>query len=160
MPPEPKNEYETKLLSNIRNKGWQVTSVFDRKGIDPTFSYSIGIFETLKRPEIIIIGVHPATAQSIINDYGDNIKSGARQYVVGKTYDDLLPGFDVLFIEANEEARKNYALSCKWFYQGIDFPLVQCVWQSEDHIWPWDTSARDGLKRDQPLFGEIPKDFR
>jgi len=160
MPPEPKNDYETKLIRTVQEDGWQVTSVIDPERKEPGFAYSIGIYETMKRPEILIIGVHPRTAARMINSYGENLRIGVRNHEAGAVKFDLLPGFEVIFIEANEAAKTNYARSCKWYYQGVSFPLVQCVWQSEDHIWPWDAGAGEALKRDQPLCGEIPQHLR
>ena len=160
MPPVPRTEYEKELVGTIGTYGWQITSVFDPKRKDPPFTYSVGINESLNKPDVIIIGIHPQTAKNIINLYGDGLRIDAEKYQRGGVYSDLLPGFGVCFIDANDDAKTNYTLSCKWYYGGIGFDLIQCVWQSEDHIWPWDDEADDQLKFDQPLFGEKPKVLR
>lgn len=150
------NDAEKRIVADIEKYGWHVTGVFDPKGINPPFAYSTGIFNTTGKPELIVVGVHLSTAAKIINKYGDRIKDDLASYDANCFYGDLLEGFKVLMIEAGAQAKTEYTLSCKWLYKGVDFPLLQCVWESEDHLWPWEAGASEGLRRDQPILSELP----
>jgi len=51
------NEYETKLIKNIEKHGCNVTHVMeDNDG--PSFTYSTGIQQCTKQPEVILTGLN------------------------------------------------------------------------------------------------------
>jgi hypothetical protein len=66
---------EVKALSDIEEYGCHVLHVFEDDG-SPRFTYSIGIQQCTKQPELIVTGLKQELAQSIINKYNQRIKSG------------------------------------------------------------------------------------
>lgn len=150
------NQYEKELLSNIEQHGWQVTSVFGDKD-DPSFVYSIGIYASYGQPDFLVVGLDAKPAAELVNLYGAKIKEGTTPFEAGHFYSDFLEGHDVYMTEANTEAKAKYTLSCKWYYEGTDFPLLQCVWPSIKGFWPWDANAWEDYKAKQPIFGKTPE---
>jgi hypothetical protein len=150
--PAPKNDYERRLIEIVKTHGWQVTSVFDPEGAKPNFSYSIGILETLKAPELIIIGLPKESAHGIINSYGQKIRDGSHKFRVGEFIHDLIEGYDAFLIDITTSPQKeDFAKSAGWYYDRGDFPMMQLVWPSKSGNWPWQDGHGD-LLRSQPLL--------
>jgi hypothetical protein len=57
----------------IAQHGWMVAKVGDQ-GV--MFAYTVGLTETLGHPELIMTGLDPNVAQSILNMAGDRIEKG------------------------------------------------------------------------------------
>jgi len=50
-------DFDKKVLPTLEEWGWYVISVADK----PVFSYSVGLFEHFKHPEIIVFGLDSST---------------------------------------------------------------------------------------------------
>ena len=154
MHPPPKNDYERKLVQTIKDFGWHVTQVFDHRGEEPEFSYSIGIFETLRQPELIVIGAPKKNAGGLINLYGRRIRDEGRVYRGGEFVDDLIEDYKAFLIDVSDAPLKEeYAKSAGWYYDRGDFPMFQLVWPSIDGKWPWEPEQAD-LLIEQPLISQ------
>lgn len=156
---EPLNESEEQLLTTIDKSGWQVTAVF-AEGDSPSFAYSTGIYKSYDKPELLVIGLNTKSAAKLVNLYGAKIKTSKFSYESGNFYSDFLDDWDVYMTDANSKAKTEYTLSSQWYYNGVEFPLMQCVWPSVKGFWPWDQNAWEDNKSSQPLFGEPPKETR
>lgn len=151
-----KNANDQRLFDNIEHYDCHVINVANKVGEEgPIFSYSIGLTHTLKAPELLIIGLDGRLAHSMINGYRDDIKNG-KNFFAGKFYSDFLEGFDVFLIEANDVARKDYAVWADWYHERTKFPLLQCVWPTTSGIWPWQPEASEQFKSNQPILGKLP----
>ena len=62
----PENDYEKKIHSNIDRVGWHLTSVSSQDSY--SYSYSIGLFKTFGHPEVIVVGLPPDVAYSVVKD--------------------------------------------------------------------------------------------
>ncbi|GJL95733.1 MAG: hypothetical protein DHS20C05_21380 [Hyphococcus sp.] len=151
-----KDSNDKKVFDNIEHHDCHVISVANRVGEEgPIFSYSIGLQTSLGCPELLIIGLSSKLAHAMINGYRDDIKAG-REFIAGEFYSGFLEGFDVLLIEANQTARKKYAIWADWYHERKEFPLFQCIWPTTSGVWPWSANASDDLKSDQPILGTLP----
>jgi len=122
----------------------------------PVFSYSTGIFQKLKAPELLIIGLGGKLGTSLINHYGREILDGNATFTAGNFYSGFLEGFDVYMMEPDERATKEYAIWADWYYERMPFPILQGVWPSTKGVWPWEEAASASLKESQPLLGLSP----
>jgi len=153
------DEGEKKFLDIIQEYGWHVMHVNNVVGEEenPTFSYSTGIYQNFQKPELIIFGLGNDLSGSIINEYGNDIKTNKQEFEANKYYDDFLEGYPVCMIEAHDSARKKYTCWADWYYQRKPFPILQCVWPSTTGAWPWSKDASDYLKEIQPIVGTKPE---
>jgi len=118
----------------------------------PGFVYSIGLFKNYNHPEIICFGLKTDVLGSVINYARDLIKEGGR-FVIGKLYSGFLEGYDVQFIEVNEEFYADYLGYATWYYhKSLDFPVLQLVWPDKQNNFPWDKSFNNDWLRRQPLL--------
>ena len=147
------NEYERKLLQNVKVHGWQCTSVSAEEGDEetPPFSYTIGMFHSFRCPEFITFGLPNETAHAIFGIIANAAREG-RPYPLDAPCADLIKDLDCVFVKVPREAFNEYVLSALWFYQGEEFPLYQVVWPSKTGHFPWHPDASEGFKAWQPLL--------
>ncbi len=142
-------------MANIETHGWHVINVLEDPG-GPPFSYSIGIYETLGQPEIIIVGLPHEVAHPPINDVGEALRGGKR-FVPGGVYDDLLEGYDCAFRDVPSRQYWCYLGRAVGHYGGENFPVHQLVYPDRKGRWPWDSEAGDGFREQQPVLADTPE---
>jgi hypothetical protein len=153
---EDDGEYERNILATIEEHGWFCTSVFDPKGANPSFAYSVGFTKTLNCPEFIIFGLDLKVMHSAL-------WSVFRQIEAGKTpeenqrWSDLLEGFDCVSRRVHPtNIVREYLNSAMWFWsgpdkRGSDVPAFQLVWPSSaTGLYPWDADCAQIVRDHQP----------
>jgi hypothetical protein len=150
----PLNDYEQKLIKNVRDYGCQVVSVSDAEGESISFSYSVGFWETVSQPEVIILGLRSGAAYSAIIE---TLRQCHRGLVLrdGQWIDGLME--DVVFMVREVDRRHlvaEYFNSALWYHRyrtGTELAAaVQLVWP--DGAWPWEPGATDELLEEQPAL--------
>ncbi|QDT13501.1 DUF4262 domain-containing protein [Stieleria marina] len=133
---KPDDESDRKLLADVVDHGWHLVGI-DDDDEGPAYVFSVGLFHTLGHPEICLFGLGSTTTMSqIINGIGDLIKSG-------QTFEDwhesgeILDGYACMFRSVNPSLYREYFGYDLWFYEGPDFPMLQCVWPDRQHNYPW-----------------------
>lgn len=141
---------EQTILDNVEEYGWHINAIpEDDEG--PAFAYSIGMYRKLAHPEIIMIGQRIENMHGIINHIGDLIRAGQR-FEDGGIYPGVLEGYDVCFRLVAREHYPDYFGYTRWFYNGDDFPVLQCIWPSRSGLFPWDSTVRAAFRGRQPLL--------
>ena len=130
------DKFEQKALDDIREYGHHVMLVGDSDEV-PAFAYSIGLFETYVHPEIIILGLRSDLAQLLLNNMAHDIKNG-KTYDAGEFHEDVLDNFVCYFGEVPQDKYKDHVGWATWFYEGCNFPLIQCVYPTVEGKFPWD----------------------
>lgn len=141
---------EQKVLDDIAQSGWHVVNVLEGEGHAP-HAFSIGLYKTYGHPEVLVIGLAAELMHSVINIIGNDAKSG-KANPIGAPYSGLLEGFDCVLLPVPEEAYREYVGFARWYYEGNDFPLVQCVWPTTQGIFPWEENAPSGFISWQPVL--------
>jgi hypothetical protein len=52
---------------------------------------------------------------------------------------------------------KAYLGYAHWFYEGDDFPVLQCIYPTVKGIYPWQDEWPERLKKVQPILGPVNK---
>lgn len=112
------------------------------------WAYTIGVFDTCGKPEIIAVGLLPETAHCALNEAarllraGVNLSKGRHRDLVGEVECEFRP-VDAGWIRQ----LMGWAL---WYYEGTDFPVLQLVYPDHKNRFPED----DGFetKFEQPLM--------
>jgi hypothetical protein len=150
--PIPTDDHDRKLLADIKEYGWHVIAVpEDEEG--PAFAYSIGLLHSLQHPEIIVFGLEVHLMHRMINEIGEQIKSG-EQFKHLDEAGDILDGYNVQFRSVEQKHYREYLGYARWFYQGGDFLVLQCVWPDRLHCYPWHKKFSRKLVSRQPVLGE------
>lgn len=154
-----KSEEQRELLDNVADFGWHVVGVEGEKNI-PGWAYSVGFFKTFSHPEVVVFGLPADVADSMINLIGERIEGGER-FEDGAEIDDLLQGVTCALRPVLEKWYAPFLGAATWFYKGIGFPAVQCIWPDHEQHYPWDRKfRRDWLWAQPLLFEESADDAR
>lgn len=153
----PLTDYENRIVANVQEFGCEVVSVFDPKEVEPDFSYSIGFWETVQQPEVIILGLPSQMGKFAINETLRQCQSGLELFD-WQRIEGLFEKFDVTCVARSVDPKRlvpEYFNSAIWYH---DFrtgqPLseaFQLVWSYEG-LYPWDKDAPTELLDDQPLL--------
>ncbi len=151
-----KDEAERKALDNIKKYGLHNVHVFgDEK--NPPFSYSVGLFENYLHPEIVIIGLKYELAQVLLNNMAHDIKNG-KNFTAGEFHEDVLDNFLCYFGEVPKSEYKEYVGWARWFYEGDDFPLVQCVYPTVKGKFAWEKDFPEDVRFFCRMLIDPPKE--
>lgn len=140
----PKDQSEQKAIDDVTKHGLHIIHVFESEEC-PRFSYTVGLFETYGHPEVIIIGLKPELAQVLLNNMAYDIKSGKR-FHHGKFHEDVLDGFLCYFGEVPKSEYRDYVGWDIWFYEGVEFPLLQCVYPTVRGKFVWEEDFPDDAR--------------
>jgi hypothetical protein len=146
---------DRKLIDDIESFGVHILHIFDPEGVDPEYSYSVGLWHTQNHPEVLIYGLKSDLRQSVINYIKNEIKLGG-SFRDGESAEGVLQGFTVYFQALPLHHYKKHLGWAKWFYGGNDFPVVQMLWPTTSGVYPWDETASESLLAMQPVLTALP----
>jgi hypothetical protein len=141
---------DQKLLDDVAEYGWHVIGVLDH-GEAPGWSYSIGLFKNFGHPEIVVFGLDSDLRQSIINTIGDAARDG-NTFEIDSNYFDLIETYACTFKGVAPLWRDFFLAFATWFYDGADYPVLQCFWPDFDLRFPWEPNFSEDLFSAQPLL--------
>lgn len=158
MPQWQPNKTASKLRRQIETMvarfGWAIQGVFaDPAAGQPTFSYTVGLYRTHGHPEIVIFGVPPETAKTILNQVAGRFAKDGESIVPGARYDQILEEFPLVFIEAQGDRVVDWLFIYDWFYRGQTPPVLQLVWPDTAGRFPWEDGFDHRFAAAQPLLG-------
>jgi hypothetical protein len=151
------NDYEQKLIANVREYGCQVVSVFDPEGTSPPFSYSVGFWETAGQPEAIIFGLNGQMGHYALTETLQQCRAGLALRD-GQRLEGLLEEYDVTCVVRTVDNRHlvpEYFNSALWYHRyrtsAALAAAVQLIWPDEG-VWPWDPEASAEFLVEQPAL--------
>jgi hypothetical protein len=139
------------VRDTINKYGWWV-GLIDSDGEAPAFAYTIGLYENLGHPEIIVFGLPLESMHGVLNQCGDMIRGGTR-FCVGESVSGVLDGYDVRFRAVSSKASyaAYFGYGCHHYGDQL-FPVLQLLWPDKQHRFPGDDGAADFLVKQQPLL--------
>lgn len=151
---EAEDDSDRKLLDDVARVGWHLVGIHD-DGKSPDYVFSVGLYHTFAQPEILLVGLKSGIAGHLINSIGEMMQTG-KQFKDGDIVDDIADGFPMAFRAVTDEFYRAYVGYALWFYESMDFPLLQCLWPDRESRFPWDANCDDscrGLQRLTPEGG-------
>jgi hypothetical protein len=148
--PRARDDSDRKLLADVERVGWHVGGAYEDED-GPGFAYSVGLFHTFDHPEIIIIGVHAVEAARIINIIGLQVQAGTR-FEANDLSDDVAEGLPVAFLMVPKDSYREYLGYAVWFYGGLNFSTLQCVWPDTAGLFAWQDGYDHRFDQMQPIL--------
>ena len=130
-----------KVALDIQKFGWQCLHVAPRIGEDGAFfTYSIGLTESYKHPEILIFGLEKEKAHGILTECVDMIKSGMRFPIDEPVADVLAREFCVVFKPIRKDCFDQYLGTAVRYYGHQNFDAYVLFWPDKENCFVWDSS--------------------
>lgn len=146
----PSVEEGEQLLENIATYGWHCVHV-PEMGDRRAFTYTIGLYHTLKHPELLIYGVDADAARDMIKVVAKAARED-KPLDLDQPTDELFDGHSCVFVEVPYSNFHEHIGLGIWFYEGVSFPVRQIVWASEKGRYPWHHEASAKFRANQPLL--------
>jgi Domain of unknown function (DUF4262) len=146
-----RDDLEKIVIANVNEYGWHCVNVLEDDG-HPSWSYTIGLYETWEHPELIVIGRSRATSHAMLKTLSDDIELNDPPNLTDPN-GHLLLGMTCHFLEVNPRYYSDYVGFALWFYRKRKFPLYQIVWPDREGVYPWDENASRHFKDWQPMLG-------
>jgi Domain of unknown function (DUF4262) len=138
---------DERTIGHIEEFGCSVVNVA-RTNYGLGWSYTIGIFDTCGKPEIITVGLSPETAHFALNEAaklmraGVDLTKGRHRKLVGQVECEFRP------VDQKWTAQlMNWAI---WFYDRTAFPVLQAVYPDLENRFPEDEEFDKAFE--QPLM--------
>lgn len=162
MPPKTKNfetgrtktfratalsQEDERTISHIEEFGCSVVSV-KRTKYGLGWSYTVGVFDTSGKPEIITVGLKPETAHFALNEAAKLLRSGV-DLTKGR-HRDLIGQVDCEFRPMDAKWIRHLMGWAVWYYDDTSFPVLQAVYPDLENRFPEDEGFDTAFE--QPLM--------
>lgn len=148
--PTPTDDQDRALLSDVEGHGWHVVKVPEIEN-SPGWAFSIGLHHSFGHPEIVVFGLPDELLHQMINSLGEDIRGGA-SFPADSMADGILEGYSCEIKAVDPVWYPPFLGYATWFYQGVDFPFVQCLWPDQEGNYPHHPNFDQGLIGYQPLL--------
>ncbi|MGF1425847.1 DUF4262 domain-containing protein [Kitasatospora sp. LaBMicrA B282] len=148
---------DSRIAESIRTYDWHVQGVMSGGDLPGDWSYSIGLWHTLRSPEVSFFGIPMQTGMQIVNTLGHRIRDG-HPLEPDQWREDVLGGGVPVAIRP---VHPSWYLS--FFGAGIDFyqrppwPVTQMFWPDKQGRFPWEEGVEETCRLLQPLLW-IPRE--
>jgi hypothetical protein len=139
---------DERTIGQIEESGCSVISVGRDCKDDLSWTYTIGVYDTCGKPDLITVGLNFNVAQSCLNEAvrrmreGFDLTKGRQSDLIGNV-DCELRVVDLKWVGH----LMNWA---NWYYGGTDYPVLQVIYPDLKNKFQWDAGFDDRFL--QPLM--------
>lgn len=141
---------DRRIAQNVTDHGWHVMGV-DGGDAPGDWGYSIGLWHTLRSPEVSVFGLPAQTTMRVANAAGVAIRDGDPLQLGGRR-GDVLEGYDVAVRPVDPSWYSDFFGAGIDFYQSPPLPIVQVFWPDKAGRFPWEEGADEHCRAVQPLL--------
>ena len=141
------SEEDERTISHVEEFGCSVVNV-TRTQYGLGWSYTVGVFDTCGKPEIITVGLLPETAHFALNEAAKMLRVGV-DLTTGR-HPNLTGQVDCEFRPVDRKWVEHLMGWALWYYDGDDFPVVQIVYPDLRNRFPEDEGFDKSFE--QPLM--------
>jgi hypothetical protein len=139
---------DERTVSNIEEYGCYVISVKSDLGRAYGWSYTVGIYDTSGKPDLITVGLDPSVAHSCLNEAAKRLRMGI-DLSKGR-HNDLIGDVDCEFRSVDPKWVKHVMNWANWYYNGAEYPVLQVVYPDLQNNFPEHPDFNGHFK--QPLM--------
>ncbi len=141
---------DRKVLDDVRTHGWHVVRVPSED--DSTgWAFSVGLYYSHAHPEIVVFGLSTELMHAVLNNLAQDVRAG-QHFEDGAESTDVLEGVRCTFRTVQRKWYPPFLGYALWFYDGPEFPALQCIWPDKSRNFPWDAGFRSEWSELQPLL--------
>ena len=127
------NDADANTISNVEQFGCSVIQV-KHSGASPGWSYTVGVYDTSGKPEIITVGLRERTALVLLNEAAKRLREGV-DLTQGR-YRDMVGEVECEFRPVDPKWVKHLMGCALWYYDWQDFPVLQAVYPDFENHFP------------------------
>ncbi|WP_204101550.1 DUF4262 domain-containing protein, partial [Occallatibacter savannae] len=135
-------------IDKIEQYGCAVISVKSNLGRAYSWTYTIGVYDTCGKPDLITVGLHPDVAHSCLNEAIKRLRSGVD--ITRERQADLIGKVKCEFRPVDPKWIKRFMNWAVWYYGNSEFPVLQAVYPDLQNNLPEDEAFNANFK--QPLM--------
>lgn len=130
------NKLNQKTIQNIEEFGCEVVQVFATCPHDSgySFSYTIGVYDTCGRPELIEIGLPQSTGHALLNEAANRLRRGID--LVHGRHAELIANVECEFRPVDPKWVKHLMRGAEWYYERTAYPALQAVYPDLENRFP------------------------
>lgn len=146
----PQDELDERIYREVFTDGCSILS-FGSSVTSPEFTYSVGLYLNFLHPELLMMGLHPSTARSLIMKLRDEAFHGSVLTGGSVRHDLFDDGRPVLFQSVSQDRYLDYlGRNCNFYFslfgRGAElnefgFPVLQAVWPDRGGRFPDDADC-------------------
>ncbi len=156
----PLSAEDERTIGHIEKFGCSVVSV-TKTAHGHGWSYTIGVFDTSGKPEIIAVGLPPQVAHSALNEAAKRIRGGA-DLTKGR-HNDIVGRVECEFRPVDPKWIAQLMGWAIWYYEGADFPVLQLVYPDAENRFPedkdFDAAYEQPLMQRTDSMTRVERDF-
>lgn len=148
------DEAERKIVDDVAQYGFHSVNVGDG---EPNFRYSIGFWESVGSPDLIVFGLEPKLMHNMLWEMFRQIQAGS-SLSNDRRYSGLIEGFDCIVREVHPSQLRSYFGFGLWYrrYKGRD-PMTLAAYQvfwpgATQGLFPWESGCVEDVRDFQPLL--------
>jgi len=162
--------YKASMIDPAHKQETERTKCFRTTNLDATesrtisnigWSYTIGMFDTCNKPEIITVGLKEKTAHFLLNEAARRLRSGV-DLTKGR-HRDMIGDVECEFRPVDPKWAKHLMGWAIWYYSGDEFPVLQAVYPDRENRFPedsdFDTYFQQPLMQPEASMGQVENDF-
>lgn len=147
---------DSRIAKSVKDFGWHVMGVWGGDEAPADWAYSIGLWHTLRSPEICVFGLSAQTGMKVANAAGYGIRDGL-PLEPNQRRDDVLDGVGVVVRPVHPSWYKAFFGAGLDFHRRPPWPVTQLFWPDKAGRFPWEDEADEYCRASQPLLW-LPKD--
>jgi hypothetical protein len=124
---------ENRTITHVEEFGCEVIQVKE-SGHGPGWSYTLGIYDTCGKPEIIAVGLRDKTAHYLLNEAADRLRAGV-DLTIGRQRE-MVGEVACEFRPIERKWIRHLMGWAVWYNSGDDFPVLQAVYPDRENRFP------------------------
>lgn len=148
---------ELNLVWQVQEHGWSVV-VVAAEHEQPGWAYSVGMWHTMRSPEVCMFGLRGRDMHAWLNAVGQQVEAG-QPLRAGEERLGVLDGFPVTVRPVHPSWYVDLFGFALDFYRVPPgtLPMMQLSWPDRHGVFPWQPGAGERCRAHQPMLW-VPKD--
>jgi hypothetical protein len=120
------DDYVRDIAWHVQSHGWSVVAL-PEEGEFPGWAYSVGMWHTMRSPEVCVFGLRVPDMHHWLNQVGDRVRAGLALRP-GTMIDDVLDGYPLVVRPVHPSWYVDIFAYGLDFYREPPLPMVQLEW--------------------------------
>jgi hypothetical protein len=150
---------DASTIANVETYGCEIVQVNNSAGAG--WSYTLGVYDTCGKPEVITVGLRAKTAHFLLNKAADRLRTGVN--LAEGRHRNMVGEVECEFRPVDPKWVRHLMGWNIWYYDGPEFPVLQAVYPDRNNRFPeeagFDTAFQQPLLQADAPETKVERDF-